>query len=119
VQAAVPKGARVLADPIWWWALRQDRTFISDEYLLYPLPPFNPPSASVAEAIAYLKPDTILLDSATSCANQNGPGHAELKAYVESACTLVTMLNGPWITDPGQATTLLGQTTNIYRCTQP
>lgn len=119
VQTAVPKGVRVLADPNWWWSLRQDRTFITDEYFLYPLPPFSPPSPSITAAIDYLKPDYILLDSATSCADLNGPGHAELQTYAQSSCTLIGTLDGVWRNDPGRATTLLGQTTSIYRCTPP
>ncbi len=119
VQTAVPKGVRVLADPNWWWSLRTDRTFITDEYFLYPLPPFTPPSPSVTAAIDYLKPDYILLDSATSCADLNGPGHAELQTYAKSSCTLIGTLDGVWRNDPSRATTLLGQTTSIYRCTLP
>ena len=31
LRALVPAGARVLADPVWWWALRDGRTFLSEE----------------------------------------------------------------------------------------
>jgi 4-amino-4-deoxy-L-arabinose transferase-like glycosyltransferase len=107
LQAVVPGGSRVLADPNWWWWLRTGRTFITDEYFLYPMPPFTSP------------PTYVLIDSATSCINRDGPGHSELVDYVVSNCTLVTRLDGAWVNDPSRSTTLLGQTTSVYRCTQP
>jgi hypothetical protein len=115
----VPADTRVIADPNWWWVLRNDHVFITDEYFLYPLPPFNPPPATIQDGIQYLRPDYILIDSATSCINRDGPGHAELLAYAISNCTLVTNLDGAWVNDPGLRTNLLGQTTSIYRCTAP
>jgi 4-amino-4-deoxy-L-arabinose transferase-like glycosyltransferase len=119
IQRLVPVGSRVISDPNWWWVLRHDRVFITDEYFLYPMPPFNPPPANIQDGISYLKPDYILIDSATSCLNQGGPGHAELLSYAKSNCTLATQLDGAWVNNPEQSTTLLGQTTSVYRCTQP
>jgi hypothetical protein len=119
IENSIPRDTRVIADPNWWWVLRHDRVFITDEYFLYPMPPFNPPPATIQDGITYLRPDYILIDSATSCINQDGPGHAELLNYAKENCTLVTQLDGAWVNNPEQSTTLLGQTTSVYRCTRP
>lgn len=119
LDAMVPRGARVLADPNWWWALRENRTFITDEYLLTPLPPFDRPSATVLAGIENLNPDYVLLDAATSCYDAGGPGHVDLVKYVNAHCTGVAELQGAWTDDPSRSTTLLGQTTRVYRCAQP
>lgn len=119
LEKIVPPGSSVLADPNWWWALRHEHTFITDEYFLYPLPPFEPDSPNVTAAVNYMKPDYVLVDLATSCFDVDGPGHAELVTYVEASCTLVSKLDGVWQNEPSLKTTLLGQTTSIYQCIYP
>jgi hypothetical protein len=122
--ALIPPGARVLADPNWWWELRQDRVFISDECVMASsagptqgVGSHQPdPSSWVVNTVHELRPDYVLMDSAISCLDEGGPGWSDLQAYVASYCQVVGRVDGAWVGDAGKRTSVLGQTTHVYRC---
>lgn len=111
----IPPGARVLADPNWWWELRQDRVFISDECLMASSPAPTQ-EVGVVSTLQRVRPDYVLMDSAISCLDEGGPGWSALQAYVDSHCQRVGKVDGAWVGDAGKRTSVLAQTTHVYRC---
>lgn len=120
----VPPGARVLADGSWWWALKPNRVFMSDQYLLAEAPAAEEPAGDsrsavrpwIARLMARLRPDYVLVDGALDCASDPGAGWTELRRYLASHCEPIADLAGAWVDDPRARTHLLGQTTSVYRC---
>jgi len=121
VRRTIPPEARVLADPDWWWNLRQTNTFIPDEYFLYPLPYENASTLNadgrITDYVAYFHPDYILMDSSIACVmDPGGPGWAELEKFAKSQCKVVGIIDGAWWGDTGKSTNIVGQRTTVYKC---
>jgi len=116
----VPPGARVMAESTWWWALRRDRVFLTDEYFL------DMPNETMAglrtQGLALLQrlhPDYVLLDSAIGCQQQPTRQWFELQASVGAFCRLVGRLHGAWLGDVGLGFSVVGQSTTVFRCDYP
>jgi MFS family permease len=119
IAQVVPQGKRVMADTTWWWALKEQRTFISDEYISPPLvsatnKPVDP--AWIDVLMRRLHPDYVLFDNALGCNNVGGNGWSDELNYLTQYCQPVARVSGSGVNDPNQITNLLGQTTTIYKC---
>jgi hypothetical protein len=63
-----------------------------------------------------LQPDYVLVDEAIGCDMTPGPLWTGLNNYVVEHCDRVGEVSGAWAGDAGKATSLLGQSTAVYRC---
>jgi len=122
----VPEGTRVLADNSWWWALKLNRVFMSDQYVLAEAPGSGETGGDSQAAVqpwvislmGRLRPDYVLLDEGIDCASDRGPGWTDLKRYLVHYCEPITDIAGAWVNDSRAKTHLLGQITSIYRCSE-
>jgi 4-amino-4-deoxy-L-arabinose transferase-like glycosyltransferase len=121
VRAVVPPGARVLAGQVWWWALNEERTFISDEYVSLPfIYPGKPNSQSTQQLIETtiddLKPDYLIIGNALACSTFPDEIGQAYQSYARQHCQATTTLRSPWVDDTGKWFTYLGHDNSIYRC---
>lgn len=119
-----PSGSRVLASAVWWWALRDERIFISDEYVflpfLYPGKPNDQTTQELVEqTIRKLHPDFIVMGRALGCNNEPDDIWQALKTHVSTECQWVADLQGPWVNDPSKKFSYLGQVNSVYECSGP
>jgi hypothetical protein len=125
-------GSRVLADPVWWWALGSDRTFLSEDYVgllkfldqpvvakFLGLPAGADTSAGLAALKARLRPDYVILDAAVGCQTDAGALSRAYSAYIAADCLLVGKVDGAWISDPSRFAIQVGQTAQVYQCRSP
>ena len=123
VASLVPVGSRVLADPIWWWSLRQDRVFLSDEYVVTAAAASRIKDGSssdlhgvVQRLMDDLRPDYVLLDDAISCWDRAEENWEALSMYVDDNCAPAGRVEGPWVGTLGRNNSQLAQTTQAYYC---
>ena len=129
LRTLVPAGARVLADPVWWWALRDGRTFLSEEYFIVLLQTQHAAvrdflgidsqlqtTPALARTLDLLRPDYVALDNALAC--QDGPGEQALalQQLVRTRCRPVGTVAGAWLGDAGKSISQLAQQTTVYAC---
>ena len=129
LRTLVPAGARVLADPVWWWALRDGRTFLSEEYFIVLLQTQHAAvrdflgidsqlqtTPALARTLDLLQPDYVALDNALAC--QDGPGEQALalQQLVRTRCRPVGTVAGAWLGDAGKSISQLAQQTTVYAC---
>jgi hypothetical protein len=120
----VPAGVTVFGDPNWWWGLQATRDFISDDYLVWIAPagarepgaPGPALEAWLAGVMAELRPGYILVDSALGCEIEGGAVWSALNDYAGQQCEPVGVVDGGWLGDPQKRTSLLAQSTRVYRC---
>lgn len=126
----IPAGSRVLADPIWWWALREERTFITDEYFIHTAHPSITSArtylgvedgisheALIERLLQRLQPHYVILDNALGCSSEPGETWWLLAAEIEDACQPVARVTGVWAeTNSSQRLTAYGSTSVIYVC---
>ena len=129
ITAAIPMEARVVADMTWWWALRDKRTFLADEYFFLINESQSPALSSfllpnettilnvdTPTLMEHLTPEYIVLDRATGCYQEPGPEWFEVAAYVQEQCTLVEEIAGAWLDDVGPRTSQFAQLSSVYNC---
>lgn len=129
LRALVPAGARVLADPVWWWALRDGRTFLSEEYFIVTLQTQHAAvrdflgtdsqlqtTPALVRTLELLRPDYVALDNALAC--QDGPGEQAraLLELVRARCRPAGTIAGAWLGDTGKSISQLAQQTTVYAC---
>lgn len=129
LRALVPAGARVLADPVWWWALRDGRTFLSEEYFIVTLQTQHAAvrdflgtdsqlqtTPALVRTLELLRPDYVALDNALAC--QDGPGEQTraLLELVRARCRPAGTIAGAWLGDTGKSISQLAQQTTVYAC---
>jgi hypothetical protein len=122
IQQSLPKGARVLADPTWWWSLSADYKYLNDEYVPYSLAAANARRSAdsydqiVAALMRDLDVNYVLLDEAIACYDGGGADWSALKNYVVANCHTVDAVTGPWNVDLNKRYYPLAQKTIIYKC---
>ncbi|MEK9162451.1 MAG: glycosyltransferase family 39 protein [Chloroflexota bacterium] len=122
IQHSLPKGARVLADPTWWWSLSADYKYLNDEYVPYSIAAANARHSTdsydqiVAAMMGDLDVNYVLLDEAIACYDGGGADWIALKNYVNTNCQTVGAVSGPWNADPNKRYYPLAQKTIIYKC---
>ena len=129
LRTLVPAGARVMADPVWWWALRDVRTFLSEEYFIVTLQTQHPAvrdflgadsqlqiAPALVRTLELLRPDYVVLDNALAC--QDGPGEQTraLEELVRARCRPTGTIAGAWLGDAGKSISQLAQQTTVYAC---
>ncbi len=128
VAAVIPTETRVVADMTWWWALRDRRTFLADEYFFFINESRSPALSSFLSSnekrisnidtlMEHLTPEYIVLDRATGCYQEPGPEWFEVAAYVQEQCTLVEEIAGAWLDDEDRRTSQFAQLSSVYKCT--
>lgn len=130
--SAVPSDARVIADMTWWWALRDGRAFMADEYVFLlgqtretvvrsylGAPTAATPAAALPALLDQLAPDYLVIDRATGCNQEPGAEWAALEAYARRRCELVDEIAGAWVGDPGRATSQFAQVSSVFQCAAP
>lgn len=129
IAALVPENTRVLADTVWWWALRTERVFLTDDYFValaagqhQSVQRFLGVDAPLAgdqlveRTLQVLRPDIVILDGALSSHVGPEPTWITLKEIVEEQCSFVGVVPGPWADDSTKGFTQLGQVSTVYAC---
>lgn len=115
----VPPGARVMGESTWWWALRGNRVFLTDEYFLDIPGGTEGPHGRGRALLRRLHPDYVLLDSAVGCQSRAARPWFELQAAVGAFCRPVGRLQGAGLGDVGLGFSGVAQSTTIFRCDYP
>jgi 4-amino-4-deoxy-L-arabinose transferase-like glycosyltransferase len=129
IAALVPEDTRVIADTTWWWALRDDRVFLADDYFVALADGENravqrflgvdaapSPHRLVELALRKLQPDFVIMDRALRSHTDTEPAWTALKDIMEERCSVVGTVPGPWVDDPSRWSTQLGQVSTVYAC---
>lgn len=125
----VPPGQRVIADTVWWWALRPERTFLADNYFSLLTRTDNasvqaflgineplPDREALALTLDVLNADYVIVDGALHSQAPGSPLWVELLALVEQRCEPVGQVAGGWANDPAKGFSQLGQVSTVYAC---
>jgi hypothetical protein len=122
VESAVPPRTTVIADSVWWWALRDQRVYSESETLLAfngkrIADGFPEDSAQAADLMMRtIHPDYVLVDKTLSCQSESSDLWVAWMDRVAQDCSKVTQLAGPRVGQAGYELNILGQTTAVYHC---
>lgn len=122
VQQSVPAGARVLADPIWWWSLSANHIYLNEEYLLVITTLENNNHSTkttdqiVDEVFHNLNIEYVLFDEAIACLYSPHVEWQALSNYLNSKCESVGEIVGLLNNDPGKRSNPLAQKITIFKC---
>lgn len=127
--ALIPADSRVIADTTWWWALRDNRVFMADDYFVALADGENgevrdflgaagsPSQRELVElALRKLRPDFVIMDRALRSHSDPDATWETLKGVLEERCLVAGAVSGPWVDDPSRRSTQLGQVSTVYAC---
>ncbi len=130
IVARIPSGSRVMADPVWWWGLRTEHKYMTDEYTLILTKTDDPvvrtflgvstvtaPAQALSRAFELLQPEYVVLDEAVSCLDPQVSIWSEVQRIVMDKCTSIDSVSGAWYGEPGKEASLLAQISTVYSCT--
>lgn len=122
IEQSVPAGARVLADPIWWWSLSANHIYLNEEYLLVITTLENnnhsvkTTDQIVDEMFHNLNIEYILFDEAIACLYSPHVEWQALSNYLNSKCESVGEIVGLLNNDPGKRSNPLAQKITVFKC---
>jgi len=130
IATRIPSESRVMADPVWWWGLRTDHEYMTDEYTLILTKTDDPvvrtflglstESATVpalSRAFELLQPEYVVLDEAVGCLDPQASIWPEVQSIVMDKCTAVDSVSGAWHGELGKEASQLAQISTVYACT--
>jgi len=122
VQQSVPAGARVLADPIWWWSLSANHVYLNEEFVLV---------ATTAEKINHgtrtieqivdemfqnLNIEYVLFDEAIACLYSPHSEWHVMNTYLNSKCEKLGEIVGTLNKEGGNRSNPLAQKITLFKC---
>lgn len=130
IATRIPSESRVMADPVWWWGLRTDHVYMTDEYTLILTKTDDPvvrtflglstEAATVpalSRAFELLQPEYVVLDEAVGCLDPQASIWPEVQSIVMDKCTAIDSVSGAWHGEPGKEASQLAQISTVYACT--